>query len=303
MVFTYFKRANFTADEFTAFNFFLALYLASDIEEDIEEYKYEIFPWALGSKWRTKFSDFLRKRDDLLRRIGYRAIVSRKSCEEVMHFIPEHFAWARERAENHGGAVRTYIVNRCRSILQREHQLEDDVMTMPRGPTESARPCPLCMMHRVAPALHSTATKYLSPSVASYVQFMPTPTLYASSSSSQLNGATVVPNSMSSSASFLRSTNNADDSASTSGYDTCSTTDTNRGGLSEHMLFAAGPMDMQPLPNSNVNNVYNPLMCFANDVHEQTYMNGMVTSANEIVIVDHNNNNVRAQDFNNGLTR
>ena len=93
MVFTYFKRAKFYLNEYNRLNFYLALYLASDIEEDVDEYKYEIFPWALGARWRQKFSKFLRQRDGLLRRIGYRAIVSRKCCEEVMSLVPDHGIW------------------------------------------------------------------------------------------------------------------------------------------------------------------------------------------------------------------
>lgn len=118
MVFTYFIRAHYYTEQyFEPLNFYLALYLASDIEEDVDEYKYEIFPWALGSKWRSKFSSFLRKRDEFLLRIGYRAIVSRKCCDEVMSIFPDHYLWKRERNEDHGGATRGYLINRSRRFL------------------------------------------------------------------------------------------------------------------------------------------------------------------------------------------
>lgn len=148
MVFTYFKRAKFNLQEYTKDHFYLALYLASDIEEDIDEYKYEIFPWALGTSWRSKFSGFLRRRDALLRRIGYRAIVSRKCCEEVMSFKSEHYAWKRERAEDHGGATRVYLINRSKRFLMSKSNLEDDELNLPRLPEESPRPCPLCLINR-----------------------------------------------------------------------------------------------------------------------------------------------------------
>jgi len=148
MVFTYFKRANFNLQEYTKDHFYLALYLASDIEEDVDEYKYEIFPWALGDNWRSKFSGFLRRRDALLRRIGYRAIVSRKCCEEVMSFKADHCAWKRERAEDHGGATRAYLINRSKRFLLSKSNLEDDELNLPRLPEESPRPCPLCLINR-----------------------------------------------------------------------------------------------------------------------------------------------------------
>ncbi|XP_040207800.1 speedy protein A [Rana temporaria] len=129
MTFVYFKRAGFSINEYTRAHFFIALYLANTVEEDHEEAKYEIFPWALGKNWARLFPDFLRARDKLWSRIQHRASVSRRCCDEVMAIAPAHFIWQRERSEQHSGAVRNYNPDEC---------------NLPRGPSATPPDCFVC---------------------------------------------------------------------------------------------------------------------------------------------------------------
>ncbi|XP_063060557.1 speedy protein A-like [Engraulis encrasicolus] len=134
MTFVYFRRACFSIVEYNRENFFIALYLANNMEEE-EDSEYEIFPWALGENWREQSPAFLQQRDRLWARMDYRAAVSRQCCEEVMSIVPSHFIWQRVRAEHHSGAQRVY---------------PDQDEVQPRGPTASLpQPCSLCANYAV----------------------------------------------------------------------------------------------------------------------------------------------------------
>ncbi|KAB0359841.1 hypothetical protein FD754_003997 [Muntiacus muntjak] len=131
MVLVYFQRANLQLSEYTHSNLFLALYLANDMEEDLEDPKSVIFLWALGQDWRHQVSDFLHQRDKLWARMGFRAVVRRQSCEEVMAKEPTHWAWTRERHSHHGRAQRSFPKAQ---------------IPLPRGPGLSPPHCPLCAL-------------------------------------------------------------------------------------------------------------------------------------------------------------
>ncbi|THD26315.1 Rapid inducer of G2/M progression in oocytes A [Fasciola hepatica] len=141
-VFAYFKRCNFKLQEYNRMNFFSCLYIAHDMEEDDEDYKYEIFPWALGSFWREKIPAFIQRKEMIWARMNYRAIVSYQCCKEVskwptfckrlqlISIAPDHPIWKRNRASVHGLAMRTY--------------LKSDETSLPRGPSRPPRKCDLC---------------------------------------------------------------------------------------------------------------------------------------------------------------
>ncbi|XP_068683106.1 speedy protein A-like [Montipora capricornis] len=132
MVYTYFRRAELGRREYNRMNFFLALFLANDMEEDEEEEKYDIFPWALGKNWRELYPNFLRKRDMFWRKIGYRAVVSRLTCDEIMSIVADHPIWRRTRRNHHGGAWREYMRD------------ANSLCTSPRGPGAAPFQCTKC---------------------------------------------------------------------------------------------------------------------------------------------------------------
>ncbi len=56
--------------------------LAHTVEEEGDD-SFELLPWAGGPNWQSKTYEVFSKRDNLFKRIDYRALVSRKCCLQV----------------------------------------------------------------------------------------------------------------------------------------------------------------------------------------------------------------------------
>uniref|UniRef100_A0A8C5QWC9 Speedy protein n=1 Tax=Leptobrachium leishanense TaxID=445787 RepID=A0A8C5QWC9_9ANUR len=98
MVAVYFKRAKFNINEYTRMNFFVALLLATLLEEEDDFYG-AMFPWALGENYHQRVRYILRMKNALFKRMDYRALVSRSQCEQIFAQEPNHWAWKRQRQQ------------------------------------------------------------------------------------------------------------------------------------------------------------------------------------------------------------
>ncbi|XP_069803215.1 speedy protein 1-A-like [Dendropsophus ebraccatus] len=132
MTLAYFKRAGLTIEEYKEY-FFASLYLANQFEED-EDFRYEIYAWALGRSWEWRKEELHDQRNYLLYRMDFRAWIDQTTCEEIMAQDPFHWAWIRQRRPHHSWAIRwwrrsawefevqgpwgyPYSCARCRNII------------------------------------------------------------------------------------------------------------------------------------------------------------------------------------------
>ncbi|CAI9576121.1 unnamed protein product [Staurois parvus] len=126
MVVIYFQRAKL---EHTVRNFFAALYLANQMEEDAYHH--------LSILNFTRYSTFHDDVKKIFRRMNFRAWVRPEECQQVMKNL-HHRVWERERKEHHGEAVKRqrrelrllrpgtdYICERCKL---RENSVEVPVL-------------------------------------------------------------------------------------------------------------------------------------------------------------------------------
>ncbi|KAM4772089.1 speedy protein 1-A-like [Rhinophrynus dorsalis] len=97
-------------------NFFVALFLAGNMEEDLP-FRENIYPWALGMMWRHLRTYFHHIRRILWARMDFQARVTREECEQIMSENPNHWAWQRQRKEHHGWAIRNHARNKEEFLL------------------------------------------------------------------------------------------------------------------------------------------------------------------------------------------
>ncbi|XP_060026952.1 speedy protein C-like [Erinaceus europaeus] len=95
MVLVFFQHVKLQLSKYTLGNLFLALYLANDMEEDLEDPKCVIFSWALSTDWLPWVGVFLSQREELWVGMDFCSMVSCQCCEEVMGRQLSHWAWTR----------------------------------------------------------------------------------------------------------------------------------------------------------------------------------------------------------------
>nr|XP_031547780.1 putative speedy protein E7 [Vicugna pacos] len=84
MVVEYFGRVGLPGHLYNRIHFFLALYIASDMEEDNPTSKRSIFQFLLGREhWPDLYKEFLKLKVEFFHAMGHRAWVTLELCEEV----------------------------------------------------------------------------------------------------------------------------------------------------------------------------------------------------------------------------
>ncbi|XP_045398109.1 speedy protein E3 [Lemur catta] len=96
MVIAYFSRAGLFSWQYQRIHFFIALYLANDIEEDNQAPKKAILSFLYG-KSRSQRPLFHKLRYQFIQSMGWRARVSREECEEIQAYDPNLWVWGRDR--------------------------------------------------------------------------------------------------------------------------------------------------------------------------------------------------------------
>ncbi|XP_006901127.1 PREDICTED: speedy protein B-like [Elephantulus edwardii] len=96
MAIAYFSRAGLFSWQYRRIHFFLALYLANDMEEDNQAPKQDMFYFLYGKSYAQR-PQFHKLRLQMVRSMGWNTRVTREECEEIQAYEPEHWAWKRDR--------------------------------------------------------------------------------------------------------------------------------------------------------------------------------------------------------------
>ncbi|XP_012875169.1 PREDICTED: putative speedy protein E7 [Dipodomys ordii] len=98
MVVEYFGRVGLPGHLYNRIHFFLALYIASDMEEDNPTSKRSIFQFLLGKEhWPDLYKEFLKLKVEFFHAMDHRAWVNAELCEEIQAQNPNHWVWSRVR--------------------------------------------------------------------------------------------------------------------------------------------------------------------------------------------------------------
>ncbi|XP_021012477.1 speedy protein E4-like [Mus caroli] len=98
MVVEYFGRVGLPGHLYNRIYFFLALYIACDMEEDDPISKRSIFQFLLGrDTWQGLYKDFLKLQKDFILAMDYQAWVTPDQCAEIQNQNPQHWVWSRVR--------------------------------------------------------------------------------------------------------------------------------------------------------------------------------------------------------------
>ncbi|XP_006859926.1 PREDICTED: speedy protein E4-like [Chrysochloris asiatica] len=96
MVIAYFSRAGFFSWQYQRIHFFIALYLANDMEEDNQAPKQAMFSFLYGNNHSQRLL-FHKLRFQFIRSMRWKTRVSPEECEEIQAYDPEHWVWGRDR--------------------------------------------------------------------------------------------------------------------------------------------------------------------------------------------------------------
>ncbi|XP_007493737.1 speedy protein E4A-like [Monodelphis domestica] len=98
IVVEYFGRVRLPAYSYNRIHFFVALFIANQIEEDDMKSKFNMMPALFGKRlWRSLYYDFRRIQRKFIVAMNWRVLVTRQICDEIQAQAPTHWVWQRDR--------------------------------------------------------------------------------------------------------------------------------------------------------------------------------------------------------------